>query len=622
MSFLALFRFRRAGRVPGAALAAAFLLGALLLGTLLTAAPPAHAQEGDPDDPSRADSVRAGDPPERRQGADAAELGEQKAAAPVGQQDPNQGDGESIPTIPNLAGPQQDRNFLAQQAEGGDGPVPTLTLAEAVRVALSENYQLQRMRLDVERAEAQIRQAWSQVLPSVTLSSSYTRNVIQANPFAGSNVGGLFDGGNATDWVAFNERARQDENPSTMPITFQEFQERQAQGRREAGIDPGPQGSPFTVDNQFQSDLSISQPLFNGQAFVAIQGAQALEEVNELAATRQEQTTVNQTRQAYYRALLAGERARVTAQNVERTRETYKEVAQQVAAGTAPKYERVSMRVELENLRAQLTERANAATNAIDRLKRTIGFPVDQPVRLRGALKTEDLGQFTQVSMQEAMARAIENRPDVQRARRAIELRQNDRRQAQAQYLPTVSAVANFSYTGRVPDDRTSTVMPDPTDPFTFGQRSQGFFADNLWNPSVSVGVQLSWNIFGGFRRAAVVEQRQVAVNQAQIDRDQLLAQVRVEVQQALRNLEAARERIRSRQANVERAELNYEMAQKRLGVRAATQLQLREASDQLDQARLNYLQAVYDYLDAKSAYETAIGTPADKESLLRFTSR
>ncbi|PSQ69400.1 MAG: TolC family protein [Bacteroidetes bacterium QH_2_67_10] len=422
--------------------------------------------------------------------------------------------------------------------------------------------------------------------------------------------------------VAFNERARQDDNPATTPITFQEFQRRQAQGRREAGVEPdGGGGNPFTVDNQFLGSLSITQPLFNGQAFVAIQGADRLEEVNVLAATREEQTLIDRTRETYYQALLAAEQARVTAQSAERTRETFQEVAKQVAAGTAPKFERVSARVELENLRAQLAERRSQAATAVDRLKRTIGFPVDEPVRLQGALNADNVGRFKQVSMQEAMAAALENRPDVRQAKLAVELRENDRRQAEAQYLPTVSAFANFDYTGRVADDRTS-VSNAPNDPFTFRQTSRGFFADELWNPSVSVGLRLSWNLFGGFRRAAEIEQREVAVDQAEVDYRQLVSQVRLEVQRALRTLDTARERLRGQRANVERAELNYEMAQKRLGVGVATQLQLREASDQLDQARLSYLQAVYDYLTAKSAYETAVGAPVLENSVLRFTRR
>jgi outer membrane protein TolC len=588
-----------------------------VLAALLALAPAAaRAQEDDADDPA-GDPVEAGDPPEMEQEGRAPELGEQRAAEPLGQQDSEQDEGESIPPVPELP---DGRNVLAGEAGANATP---LTLAEAVRVALGENYRLRRTRLDVQNAQAQIRQAWSQVLPHVSLSGRYTRNVVQANPFAGSNIGGLFGGGNATDWVAFNERARTDGDPATEPITFQEFQRRQAQGRREAGIEPGGGGggNPFTVDNQFTGSLSITQPLFNGQAFVAIEGAAALESVNELAATREEQTLVDRTRQAYYQALLSAEQARVTAQSAERTRETYKEVAQQVAAGTAPKFERVSARVELENLRAQLAQRRSQAATAVDQLKRTIGLPVDEPVRLRGALQADNVGRFTQVSMQEAMAAAVENRPDVRQAKLAVELRENDRRQAQAQYLPTLSAFANLDYSGRVADDRTS-VSNAPSDPFTFRQTSRGFFADDLWNPSVSVGLSLSWDLFSGFRRAAQIEQREVAVNQAQIDYRQLRAQVRLEVQRALRTLSAARERLQGQRANVERAELNYEMAQKRLGVGVATQLQLREASDQLDQARLSYLQAVYDYLTAKSAYETAVGQPVLENSVLRFTRR
>jgi outer membrane protein TolC len=591
MRFFRPFRSASVVSVSAVALAATLLLG------MPAATSPAVAQE--------ADST-----------AEAPERGAQRAAEPLGQQDPNQGEGDSIPTVPPLP---EGRNVLAE-GDAGANATP-LSLAEAVRVALDENYQLRRTRLTVENAQAQIRQAWSRVLPQVDLSGNYTRNVVTANPFAGGNLGGLFGGGNATEWVAFNERARQDDNPATTPITFREFQRRQAQGRREAGVEPDGGGNPFTVDNQFLGSLSITQPLFNGQAFVAIQGADQLEEVNVLAATREEQTLVDRTRETYYQALLAAEQARVTAQSAERTRETFQEVAKQVAAGTAPKFERVSARVELENLRAQLAERRSQAATAVDQLKRTIGFPVDEPVRLQGALNADNVGRFTQVSMQEAMATALENRPDVRQAQLAVELRENDRRQAEAQYLPTVSAFANFDYTGRVADDRTS-VSNAPNDPFTFRQNSRGFFADELWNPSVSVGLRLSWNLFGGFRRAAQIEQAEVAVDQAEVDYRQLVSQVRLEVQRALRTLNAARERLRGQRTNVERAELNYEMAQKRLGVGVATQLQLREASDQLDQARLSYLQAVYDYLTAKSAYETAVGQPVLENSVLRFTRR
>jgi outer membrane protein TolC len=41
-----------------------------------------------------------------------------------------------------------------------------------------------------------------------------------------------------------------------------------------------------------------------------------------------------------------------------------------------------------------------------------------------------------------------------------------------------------------------------------------------------------------------------------------------------------------------------------------ATPLEVREASDQLDQTQLNFLQAVHDVLVAQSTYEAATGQP------------
>jgi outer membrane protein TolC len=57
-------------------------------------------------------------------------------------------------------------------------------------------------------------------------------------------------------------------------------------------------------------------------------------------------------------------------------------------------------------------------------------------------------------------------------------------------------------------------------------------------------------------------------------------------------------------------AELNYNHMSERVQEGVASQLELREASDQLDQSRLNYLQAVHDYLVARTDLETALGQP------------
>ncbi|PSQ70354.1 MAG: TolC family protein, partial [Bacteroidetes bacterium QH_2_64_26] len=196
---------------------------------------------------------------------------------------------------------------------------------------------------------------------------------------------------------------------------------------------------------------------------------------------------------------------------------------------------------------------------------------------------------------------------------------------SRAAFFPTVEAVANFSYSGRVPDDRSrvqTTDPQDPTNPFFFREQDRGFFNDSFWNPSFSVGLQINWDLFSGFQRSSRVEQAEIQRRRAEIQRDQLRKAVTVEVRKALRDLEDARERIESQKANVRRAELNYDHVSERVEEGVASPLELREASDQLDQSRLNYLQAVHDYLVAQMDLETALGQPLTPTSESYLMSR
>ncbi len=520
-----------------------------------------------------------------------------------------------------FAGPRQSEAQVVLAPDETSTQPLTLTVDEAIQIALVSNYALQNIRLDVQNASAQVREAWGQVLPQVNASSSYTRNLKSANPFSGSAAGGLFQSFGFIDWLSYNEQARTDADPSTDPLSFDEFQQRRQEGMSNAGISLSGEGdNPFAVPNQFTSGISIEQTLFNQAAFAAISGAERLKQINQLGADRQEQVLIDQVRQAFYQALLADEQAQVSTQSVVRTRQTMEEVSKRVVQGVTPKFERLSTEVELANLETQLVQLQNQASLAVDNLKMTLGIPVEQPVRLRGALQADDQGAFLSISAEDATEIALRRRPDIDQAQLAIDLRQIDKKLTRAQYYPSVSAFANLNYIGNVPSNRTFTVS-DPSDPFSFSQQTNGFFSQSYWNPSVGVGLRLSWNIFNGFQTSSQVQQRQIAVDRARIEYEQKVQNVRLEVRSALRNLQAAQQRIDSQKQNVSRAELNYQYAQARLSEGVATQLEERNASEQLDQSRLNYLQAVYDYLVARGSFETAIGVPMADPNNLRLTS-
>ncbi|MEL7363347.1 MAG: TolC family protein, partial [Bacteroidota bacterium] len=135
--------------------------------------------------------------------------------------------------------------------------VVSISLDEAMQIATQRNYALLTAALDVENADAQVSEAWGQLFPQVDASAGYTRNLKQANPFAGSSAGNIFSGLGAIDWLAFNEDARTDDNPNTDPIPFSDFLSRQQDGLDAAGIVVDDDANPFGVDNQFQGAITV-----------------------------------------------------------------------------------------------------------------------------------------------------------------------------------------------------------------------------------------------------------------------------------------------------------------------------------------------------------------------------
>ena len=494
----------------------------------------------------------------------------------------------------------------------------TLTVDEAVEIARVSNNVIRSLKLDVENADAQVKEGWAELFPQIALNSSYTRNVRSANPFSGSSAGDFFSSFGFIDWLAFNEEARTDGSDATQPISVGEFFARQQAGLDAAGISVSGGDNPFAVPTQYSNSLSITQKLFDGRAILGAAGASRwLEPFSQRALDRQEQLVIDQVRTAFYGALLAAEQSRVVDLSVRRSRTTLNEVARQVAEGVAPKFQRLSAEVELANQETLLLQNQSQADAAIDNLKLLLGIPGQQTVTLRGDLTAQRDASALLVSRDEAIANALVRRPDLEQARIGIELEHIQLKVAKSEYLPTLDAFLNVGYTGSVPDNRFGTIS-DPQDPFAYSQRENGYFSDSYWDSSVNVGFRLSWTLFNGLASHRRIQQRQIALDKATVDHEFLQRAVAVEVDQALRNLRTSRQRMDAQEKNVGRAELNYTFAEARLREGVATPIEVREASEQLDASRLNYLQAVHDFLVAESAFEAAVGTtPIDRDPSL-----
>lgn len=494
--------------------------------------------------------------------------------------------------------------LYAQKQLPTEGDVVPISLNEAIEIALVNSYVLQKSRLGVDEAEAQIREARGTVFPQIGGQGSYTKNVITPNPFAGSSAEGLFSSFGAIDWLFYNEKQRSDGNPT---LTFSDYIDRQEDGLRAAGIEQSVGGNPFAVENQFILGVSASQALYNGAAFAAIRGAEHLRTIMREQLERDSQTLVKDVRSAYLNALLAQEQVNIIESSLTQLRETHREISLMVDQGMLPRIDRNSLEVEIVNLETNLISANNGAALAVRALNLMLGISIEYDIVLTNSFEdfTTDLPEIGK--MQDAYPMALQLRPDLKQADGAIKLRQEERNLNRAGYWPVMSAFANYAFIGSVPQNRTLSIA-DPDVEFKYSKETRGFFDTSYWNASLAVGLRLQWNIFDGFQRRARIQQVSVNIRRAEIDIIMLREAIYLEIDQSLKKVESSWQRIESQRRNIQLAEMNYADAKSRLREGAGTRLEERQAANLLDQSKLNYLAALHDFLIARSAYDYALG--------------
>mgnify|MGYP002378240847 CR=1 FL=1 len=499
--------------------------------------------------------------------------------------------------------------LLAAQSANPSPRKALMTLDEAIQIGLVNNYLLRSAALGQSEVNSQVEEGFSNLYPRINLSGNYQRNLLSSNPFAGSSAGNIFTGLGQIGWLGYNEQARTDNDDSTVPITLQEYYRRIAEGQTAAGIPTNSSANPFAVENNFTGNIAISQTLYNAAIGEGLRATRVLQSITASGFLRQQQQIVSQIRSAFYRVMLAREQVSVLQNSMERLAETTRDVGKTVQQGLAPRFQRLSAEVELGNLNAQKIVAANNAGLALSGLKLLLGLPMETEIDIKASWEemTEKANETDGLNLRAALDVAMNNRPDLVQAQKNIVLQEIQKGVTTALGKPIVSAFSNISYLGRVPSNRTYSVQ-DTNDPFKFTKERNRIFSDGYWDPNITIGLQVSWSLYDGGTRKYQRQRNQLSIERAKIQEVQLQESIRLEVEQAFLSLSSASERITSQRQNIARAEENYRITSTRLREGVGNQLEERQASELLDQSKLAYVVAIFDYLNAKNSLQTAMG--------------
>jgi outer membrane protein len=407
---------------------------------------------------------------------------------------------------------------------------PSITLAEALRLAQQVQPSVVQAEGQVRTAGANIRSAKGAYLPSLTLSGT------GAESYSG--------GGSRVDQTT-----------------------NQLVGANWTGSAGGTLSASVDLFTGFRRRANLRAANATGQAAAA-----------GLVDARYQLrlTTTNQ----FFSALSSAQLVDVRAAGVREAEEQLRAATAKLRAGTATRADTLTSRVNLGTAQLNLATAQSDLAAAEAGLARLIG-------RLGRIAAADDSSFYQPLTIDTTTLRteALERSPQVQSALADARAARAGVAAARAAYWPTLSFGAATGYSG-----------------------TQGT-GTGLSNNS-QLTLRLSWNLFNGFaREAAIVSQESSAALADATASDDARA-VDVGITTYLAQLDAAGTSIAITQTSVAAGEENLRVVLQRYQVGVATIVDVLTAQASLDQAKVDAVNARFDYLRAKAQLEALVGRP------------
>jgi outer membrane protein len=433
-----------------------------------------------------------------------------------------------------------------------------LTLEESINLALENNIDIKVAMLNTEKSRAAVRQAFGYALPSVDVSAGFS-HFIQKPETPFPDFEALLT--NATYNILFNENVIPRDESKFLPV------ETKLQS--------------FALANSYSASVTLTQILFSSAVF---QGIGASQTYYELAKSQLDNTvskTVLSVQTAFYGVLLAKAVMNITNASFVNAQENFDNVKALYNQGMVSEFDYLQAEVRVENIRPIVLKTENILSTAKDGLKVAIGINQAKDVDVSGEIKLDSIDISNE---DELIQEALNSNFDIQ----SLELKKEvDKAFIQldvSEYWPTLAAFGNYTYAGS-------------SDKWNFQNYDYS-----------TVGINLSFNLWQGNRTKNAVEQSTITYQQTEEQLAQLKDYTILNVKSKVLELKRVKSLIEVQERTVKLAERSYHIATVRYQEGAGSQLELQNADQDLSQARLNRVQAIYSYLITKFELDQLLG--------------
>ncbi len=309
-------------------------------------------------------------------------------------------------------------------------------------------------------------------------------------------------------------------------------------------------------------------------------------DIAQLQCDRAYQTVANEVSVAYYQVLRARALRRTAHDAVRRAEDDLEEARKLARGGVLEKEKVLRAEVQLAESQRMLDASEGAEAVAIAALNLAIGLNVNASTAVE---ETSDIPPFIQ-SLTECLQAAVDLRREFQVAREVIQVADEGRRVAKADFAPKIVAEGAL---------------------IDFEQSAPRGHAD------LGVGfIKLEWGLFEGGKRVAEVGVADSKIRAAMAQAESIADTIAFQVTEAYRQLVTARLAIDRSRPAVTQSEENYRLVNARARLGDATSAEITDAESTVTRAQQAYNNSIHDYLIALVRLEYAMGvTPTPGNS-------
>ena len=338
--------------------------------------------------------------------------------------------------------------------------------------------------------------------------------------------------------------------------------------------------------------IEVGYDIFtSGRRPAQIRAAQEQVRLDQLEVERLNEQTRLDVANAYYDLQQADEQVRITQAAVTNAQRSLQDAIALEEGGLGTGFDVVRARVQLGNAEQELIDAQSEQEIARRQLVQLLSL--SESVDVSAADRVQQAGQWT-LSLEGSIVLAYKNRVELQQQLAQRRIAQQQRRIALAAVRPQISLFANYQ------------VLDDLNDEFGI---KDGYAA----------GARLRWNFFDG--RVARLGAAQEVANQAIAETRfaQTRNQIRFQVEQAYKNLQANARSIQTAAAALQQAQEGLEIARVRFQGGVGTQLDVIAAENDLTRADVNRLRAILNYNRALATLQRAVSNLSTSQPTNNF---